>query len=101
MEAAHSFQEPKPFRLDFSVSENRGEGTEEKPVLYYSRNGFVFRVQFDLHTSEQSSKIQISLHEKRRESLDRDWQILESEVQKLAEDELNKRLAAYSEYFAD
>jgi len=83
------------FKLAFSVYES-SEGTEEKPVIFYERNGFTFRADLDIL---ESTAI-VTLVTKRQESLDRDWQVLESEVQKQAQEELNKRRDDYSEYFA-
>ena len=96
MEAALSFSNPEPFRLEFNMTESR-DGTQEKPVLYYSRNGFTFRADLDLF----NNTVTVSLDTKRDQSLERDWKVLEGEVQKLAEEELDKRRAAYgTEHFS-
>jgi hypothetical protein len=96
MEAASpAFADAEPFRLDFGVSEEP-ESCEEKPILRYERNGFIFIVALDVVTNT----VDIHLATRRPETVERDWQVLLSEVKKQAEVELQNRRMIYSEYFA-
>ena len=90
-----TFDNRQPFELVFGISEEP-ESTEEKPVLRYERNGFVFTAELDLIANSAT----IRLTEKRTESLNRDWQQLATEVQKQANEELGNRREKYSDYFA-
>lgn len=82
-----SHEEKAAFQLAFNVTEAPNEGTEAMPVLYYEHNGFVFKVELDLN--QNAYRVQIDT--KRRESFDRDWQVLLPEAEKQAKEELRKR----------
>ena len=85
----------KPFHLEFGVRESN-EGTEEQPILYYERNGFIFKAQLDL----LQNTVIVTLDTKREQSLDRDWQNLLLDVETLAQEELQRQREKYSDYFA-
>lgn len=85
----------KSFHLDFGVRESK-DGTEEKPVLFYERNGFVFKAMLDII----QNTVDVQIEARRPESLERDWQVLLPDVEALAQEELQIRREKYSEYFA-
>jgi len=95
MESGPENPNTESFRLAFSVYES-SDGTEEQPVLFYERNGFTFRADLDII----KDTVTITLETRRAESLDRDWQVLEGEVYKQAQEELSKRRTEYGDYFA-
>lgn len=94
MEAAPgAFDKAEAFTLDFSVQESAKESSAEKPVLFYERNGFTFRVTLDL--LDLDKEITIELVTSPDEALASHSQTLAHEVAKLAAAELDERRDIY------